>query len=87
MIEQKFPLRDEDIPRQWYNLAADLPTPLEPLRTPAGELVTPEMMAARYAWMRRVSAGSRPDTSTNFSAKTRAPASASSGGVATERPI
>ncbi len=48
MIEQKFPLRDEDIPRQWYNLAADLPTPLEPLRTPAGELVTPEMMAAIF---------------------------------------
>ncbi len=48
MIEQKFPLRDEDIPRQWYNLAADLPTPLEPLRTPTGELVTPDMMAAIF---------------------------------------
>jgi len=45
MIEQKFVLRDDEIPRQWYNLAADLPSPMEPMRTPDGALVTPEMMA------------------------------------------
>jgi tryptophan synthase beta chain len=45
MIEQKFVLRDDEIPRQWYNLAADLPSPMEPLRAPDGTLVTPEMMA------------------------------------------
>ncbi len=45
MIEQKFVLRDDEIPRQWYNLAADLPSPMEPLRTPDGSLVTAEMMA------------------------------------------
>jgi len=45
MIEQKFVLRDDEIPRQWYNLAADLPSPMEPMRTPDGSLVTAEMMA------------------------------------------
>ncbi len=48
MIEQKFLLRDDEIPRQWYNLAADLPSPMEPLRTPTGELVTPDMMTALF---------------------------------------
>ena len=41
MIEQKFVLRDDEIPRQWYNLAADLPSPMEPLQTPDGSPVTP----------------------------------------------
>ncbi len=48
MIEQKYVLRDDEIPRQWYNLAADLPTPLQPLRIPDGRLVTPEMMEAIF---------------------------------------
>ena len=48
MLEQKFVLRDDEIPRQWYNLAADLPTPMQPLKTPDGQLVTPEMMAAIF---------------------------------------
>jgi len=48
MIEQKYVLRDDEIPRQWYNLAADLPTPMQPLKTPDGQLVTPEMMAAIF---------------------------------------
>jgi tryptophan synthase beta chain len=48
MLEQKFVLRDDEIPRQWYNLAADLPTPMQPLKTPDGQLVTPDMMAAIF---------------------------------------
>jgi tryptophan synthase beta chain len=38
-------LREEDMPRQWYNLAADLPTPLQPPLGPDGKPVTPEMLA------------------------------------------
>jgi tryptophan synthase beta chain len=44
-MEQKILLREADIPRQWYNLAADLPTPLLPPLTPDGKPVGPEMLA------------------------------------------
>jgi tryptophan synthase beta chain len=38
-------LSEKDIPRQWYNLAADLPTaPLPPI-TPGGKPITPDMLA------------------------------------------
>ena len=41
----KIPLDESDIPRQWYNLAADLPTqPLPPLG-PDGKPIGPEMLA------------------------------------------
>ena len=30
MDQIKFELSEKDMPRQWYNLAADLPTPLQP---------------------------------------------------------
>ncbi len=44
-MELKINLKDSDIPRQWYNLAADLPTPLLPPVTPDGKPITPDMLA------------------------------------------
>lgn len=44
-MEIKVHLSENDIPRQWYNLAADLPTPLQPPLGPDGKPVLLEMMA------------------------------------------
>jgi tryptophan synthase beta chain len=44
-MEVKIQLKESDIPRQWYNLAADLPTPLLPPLGPDGKPVSPEMLA------------------------------------------
>jgi tryptophan synthase beta chain len=44
-MEQKILLKESDIPRQWYNLAADLPTPLLPPLGPDGKPITPDMLA------------------------------------------
>ena len=41
----KYVLEESDIPKQWYNLAADLPTPLQPPLGPDGNPVTPDMLA------------------------------------------
>lgn len=38
-------LHKNEMPRKWYNLAADLPTPPHPPFTPDGTPVTPEMLA------------------------------------------
>lgn len=38
-------LSEDAIPRQWYNLAADLPTKLRPPLGPDGNPVTPDMLA------------------------------------------
>ena len=38
-------LSEEDIPKQWYNLAVDLPTPLQPPLGPDGKPIGPEMLA------------------------------------------
>ncbi|HOS98732.1 MAG TPA: TrpB-like pyridoxal phosphate-dependent enzyme [Deltaproteobacteria bacterium] len=38
-------LTEDEIPRQWYNLAADLPTPLQPPLGPDGNPVTPDALA------------------------------------------
>ncbi len=45
MEQVKVFLNEKDIPRQWYNLAADLPTPLLPPLGPDGKPVSPEMLA------------------------------------------
>jgi len=45
MGEMKIQLREKDVPKRWYNLAADLPTPPEPPLTPDGEPVGPEALA------------------------------------------
>jgi tryptophan synthase beta chain len=44
-MEVKVLLNESDVPRQWYNLAADLPTPLLPPLGPDGKPVTPDMLA------------------------------------------
>lgn len=41
----KMLLSEDEIPRQWYNLAADLPTPLQPPLGPDGNPITPDMLA------------------------------------------
>ncbi|MFA5088674.1 MAG: TrpB-like pyridoxal phosphate-dependent enzyme [Candidatus Omnitrophota bacterium] len=48
MSEIKIFLREEDIPRQWYNLAADLPTPLLPPLGPDGKPISPDMLSAVF---------------------------------------
>ncbi|OHB61627.1 MAG: TrpB-like pyridoxal-phosphate dependent enzyme [Planctomycetes bacterium RBG_13_46_10] len=45
MEQVKVSLNESDIPRQWYNLAADLPTPLLPPLGPDGKPVSPDMLA------------------------------------------
>jgi tryptophan synthase beta chain len=45
MINKKIYLSEEDIPRKWYNLAADLPTPMQPPLGPEGRPISPEMLA------------------------------------------
>jgi len=44
-MKVKVLLDESEIPRQWYNLAADLPTPLQPPIGPDGQPVTPDMLA------------------------------------------
>lgn len=41
---KKIILDEHDMPRQWYNLAADLPSPMLPPLGPDGNPVTPEML-------------------------------------------
>ena len=43
-MSQRVFLSEDDIPKQWYNLAADLPTPPQPYLGPDGNPVTPDMM-------------------------------------------
>jgi len=44
MGTKKYLLREEDIPRQWYNIAADLPTPMQPPIGPDGNPISPDML-------------------------------------------
>src|SRR5512137_770544 len=41
-------LEISEIPRQWYNLAADLPTPMLPPLGPDGKPITPEALAPGF---------------------------------------
>jgi len=45
MDQTKIFLNEDEMPRQWYNLAADLPTPLQPPLGPDGNPVSPDMLA------------------------------------------
>ncbi len=45
MADTKTLLDEKDIPRQWYNLAADLPEPPPPPLGPDGNPVSPDMLA------------------------------------------
>jgi tryptophan synthase beta chain len=44
-MPRKIVLTEDEMPRQWYNIAADLPTPLQPPLGPDGKPVTPDMLA------------------------------------------
>ncbi|MBM3251358.1 MAG: TrpB-like pyridoxal phosphate-dependent enzyme [Candidatus Omnitrophica bacterium] len=48
MDEKKIFLSEKDIPRKWYNLAADLPTPMQPPLGPDGKPITPNMLEAVF---------------------------------------
>jgi tryptophan synthase beta chain len=43
-MSTKIFLSESDMPKQWYNLAADLPTPMLPPLGPDGKPVSPEML-------------------------------------------
>lgn len=43
--QKKIFLEESEMPKQWYNLAPDLPTPMNPPLGPGGVIVTPEMLA------------------------------------------
>ena len=45
MPRTKILLDEKDMPRQWYNLAADLPSPPPPPLGPDGKPITPDMLA------------------------------------------
>src|SRR5210317_751020 len=42
---QKYLLPESEIPRQWYNLAVDLPSPMLPPLGPDGNPLSPELLA------------------------------------------
>ncbi len=42
---KKIYLEESEMPKQWYNIAPDLPTPLNPPLGPGGKPITPEMLA------------------------------------------
>ena len=44
MLKNKILLGEKDMPRQWYNLAADFSSPLQPPLGPDGKPVSPEML-------------------------------------------
>ena len=44
-MQMKVFLTEDEMPRQWYNLAADLPSPMQPPLGPDGNPVSPEMLA------------------------------------------
>jgi tryptophan synthase beta chain len=41
----KVPLLEKEMPRKWYNLAADLPSPMNPPLGPNGKPISPDMLA------------------------------------------
>lgn len=45
MDQIKFQLDEDEIPKRWYNIQADLPTPLDPPVKPNGEPIKPEDLA------------------------------------------
>lgn len=49
MLKQKrIFLPQSEMPKQWYNLAADLPTPMNPPLSPEGNPVSPQMLSAIF---------------------------------------
>ncbi len=44
-MQIKVYLNEDEMPRQWYNLAADLPSPMQPPLGPDGKPISPDMLA------------------------------------------
>lgn len=44
-VPHRIYLREDQIPTQWYNLRADMPEPLEPIRLPNGQIASAEHLA------------------------------------------
>jgi tryptophan synthase beta chain len=44
-MKVKVPLFEKEMPRKWYNLAADLPSPMNPPLGPDGKPISPDMLA------------------------------------------
>ncbi|MBN1270962.1 MAG: TrpB-like pyridoxal phosphate-dependent enzyme [Candidatus Aminicenantes bacterium] len=44
----KIHLSEDEIPRKWYNLGADLPTPVQPPLGPDGNPITPDKLSAVF---------------------------------------
>lgn len=45
-VNRRIDLNGKDIPKQWYNIQADMPTPIPPPLNPAtGQPITPDMLA------------------------------------------
>ncbi len=48
-METKILLDENEMPRKWYNILADLPTPIDPPLNPAtGEPIKPEDLSAIF---------------------------------------
>ena len=45
MKDTRFYLKNGEMPKQWYNIAADLPTPMQPPLGPDGKPISPKMLA------------------------------------------
>ena len=48
MVQHRYLLGEDRLPTRWYNIAADLPTPLPPPLGTDGNPVTPDMLAAIF---------------------------------------
>ncbi len=44
-MQIKYLLNEKEMPKQWYNLAADLPSPMQPPLGPDGNPISPDMLA------------------------------------------
>ena len=45
---KKITLNEDEIPKQWYNLAVDLPSPLKPPLSPDGKPISADMLSAVF---------------------------------------
>lgn len=48
-MKRRIDLNEKEIPKQWYNIQADMPTPIPPPLNPAtGQPITPDMLAPSF---------------------------------------
>ncbi|MEZ5080197.1 MAG: TrpB-like pyridoxal phosphate-dependent enzyme [Thermoleophilia bacterium] len=48
MTQHRYLLTEDRIPERWYNIAADLPTPMPPPLAPDGSPISPDMLSAIF---------------------------------------